>query len=518
MSDDDPFDVFSDDDEEDDENMDQQMEETESRRIASALLAQANSKKSVGASTTGTASTTPQASMETAEDTSHADLSYLERMKIDWPEPLFLGPVVLVSSLPVGGGRGYVATQTLPPGTLVLVEELAVEWPQEQIGRELDLISVSHILEHSNAKSIVHDMEEFHPTKQHVDQNNLEGENEEQIVSMMNVLRGSTETVEVEKLVDLAKSKGVTSKDGTELQSTDILRLLLAIRYNGIESGIYRHVAMLNHDCYPNCTKFRPEGESHFSEVRTTRRVEAGESLTISYVPRVMSHASRRRYLWDQHRFDIGANLKGTQQKVELIGNSFPPSNIQKWDEESPTRRVEKTTVELEQMLHELQEQIEDEGDDQPNNWETLKALEQSTLELFNESLEQLQNSSHLLLIPILRSHIETCALLGKAPRLSTTVQLGILSRQVLSCHRLLPLSKMMLGPDHFDMATTHLDFSNGVSELLSRDPSKLYELSLASLSNFAQWTALERNSRQEYHRIKALYPRDAEQRIASNK
>ena len=36
--------------------------------------------------------------------------------------------------------------------------------------------------------------------------------------------------------------------------------------------------------------------------------MRAGEALTLHYVenPREVSHATRRRMLWDQHRFDIG--------------------------------------------------------------------------------------------------------------------------------------------------------------------------------------------------------------------
>ncbi len=49
---------------------------------------------------------------------------------LPWPlrPPLYLGPMALCDELPdEGGGRGYVATEDLPPGTCVLIEEPIVE-------------------------------------------------------------------------------------------------------------------------------------------------------------------------------------------------------------------------------------------------------------------------------------------------------------------------------------------------------------------------------------------------------
>jgi hypothetical protein len=424
--------------------------------------------------------------------------------------------MILVSALAVGGGRGYVASRTLEPGPLVLVEEPAMKWPTEQLGQKLGLVSVEHLLllEQPSAKGLVQDMEAFHPTKENVGNHHHhhgeEAEQLEQIHKMMQALQSEYEQDEILKIVELAKEKGITSRDGSLLESNDILRLLLALRYNGLESGVYRHVAMLNHDCHPNCTKLFPEGNQSYSEVRTTRRVSAGANLTISYVPRIMSHASRRKYLWEQHRFDIGVQLKGTQLKMELIGNDLPQSHIQKWEEDNIAHRIENATAELEKMLGEMQDDINS-GGVAADTLETLKALEQTSLELFTESAQQLKNDNHLLLIPILVVHTETCDQLHNAPELAASIQLGILSRQVFSFHCLIPLQIANLGPDHFDLARTNLDLANAISELLSRSPKKLYELNLSSLTSFEEWSSLEHSSRQEHRRIKTLYPHDAE-------
>ena len=45
--------------------------------------------------------------------------------QLPWPTrpPLYLGPIYLDSLLSEGGGCGYVASQDLPPGMCVLIEE-----------------------------------------------------------------------------------------------------------------------------------------------------------------------------------------------------------------------------------------------------------------------------------------------------------------------------------------------------------------------------------------------------------
>jgi hypothetical protein len=205
--------------------------------------------------------------------------------------------------------------------------------------------------------------------------------------------------------------------------------------------------------------------------------------------------------------------LKGVALKMELIGNDLPRSHVQKWEDESTTHRVETAVAELEKMFDDMNEDVES-GGATSSTWETLKALEQTSLELYQESCQQLKNSGHILLLPILVLHIETCERLYKAPQLSTSIQLGILSRQLMSIHRLIPLQIGNLGPDHFDLARTHLDMANCIRELLSRSPKKLYDMKLPSLASFQEWSALEHRERQEHLRIKNLYPHDVNSSI----
>ena len=537
--DEDPFGLFGDDDDDDDD--DELAASVNAMAMASSLVEAANEKIVLphgNVTTTTTFAKTPGNDNERQRE----DLSSLKTLDLAWPDPIYKGKILLVSSLPLGGGRGYVASETLPPGNLILIESPMMEWPEEQLGTKLGLVSIKHLLETSNASQLVHDIEDFHPTKEHVDSHHhiddtTDNENYEQISKMIQTLEleysSSSEVEEdigteerhqqqqqqqfqhdVVVLVEIAREKGICSRDGSALTAIDILRLLLALRYNGLESGVYRHVAMLNHDDYPNCTKLFPTDGTSYSEVRTTRTVQAGENLTISYLSRVVSHASRRKLLWEQHRFDIGAShLKGERYRMELIGNKLPPSPLDGGSvEQSLTDRIESATEELEKMQTEIEASIQLSPTVSPEIYEIPKAMEQSVLELYQESKQQLENVDHIVLIPILSLHLEICATVIKDNSLSNSMQLGVLARQTLSAYRLLPLQKSLLGADHFDIARTSLDLANAVSELLSRSAKTLYELKLPSMNTFGVWSSFEQRIRKEHIRIKALYPHDAEQ------
>jgi hypothetical protein len=535
---DDPFDVFGDDDGDDDDDgktgsQTQSIEENEGSRIARSLVDQTNEKlrqvstdaSPIAATTTTGIETEVASAMAAAEEKKNSEImSHFKELKLhSWPSPLYKGPMMLVAKLPFGGGRGYIAVKRLDPGTLVLVEEPMMEWPSEQLGAQLDLISVRCLLEHPNAVKLVHDMEEFYPTKENVDcvgdnDDQIEDDSsfKEQVSDMIQSFRSQFPQHDVHQLVQLAQDRGVTCRDTTHISSTDVLRMFLALRYNGLESGVYRHVAMFNHNCHPNCAKFLPASNQRYSEVRTVRAVAAGESLTISYVPRVMSHASRRNYLWEQHRFDIGAALKGDRLKIELIRKSLPPSFIHRWDPTtSVTHHIETATEELEKMYTESSGDT-DGGTAPPEVWEIVKALEVSSLELYNEAVTQLMNERHIILLPCLSLHLEACQLVQRAPGLSTAVQLNILSRMISTTRKLIALQEAVLGPDHFDLARTNLDLADAIAELQSR--SRKHLPIDPSQTSVQDWSAVEQKSRREHLRIKALYPHDADEMVVEQK
>ena len=252
------------------------------------LAAAAADAATAPSSSSSSISSSPE---DQAERTSH----------LPWPShpPLYLGPgVILTSSLEdeaCGGGRGYVAYIDLPPGALVLVEEPLVDgWSEGQLGRELGLESVRHILEGGDANDVVGCMEELHPRRARVDdvvrRRRRRGRDDDavavvvdgdgdrggspkdergggaaaaassttasadaleaaQISDMMSEMEGDGDhAAGARSLVSYAERRSVTNSDGSPLDAIDVNRMLLAMRYNGFDSGLYLHFSMFNHD------------------------------------------------------------------------------------------------------------------------------------------------------------------------------------------------------------------------------------------------------------------------------
>lgn len=504
---DDPFAVFGDDEDDDDEQVVDPSWGQKLAQQANQRMAQNNMEKP-----TSTSDQQEGATTNNGEEEASLKFDDLEL----WPDspPLYIGDIQLVSSLlSVGGGRGFVATRNLAAGTLVLVEEPVMTWSDAQIGKALDLISVKQILEHDSAQSILQDMEDFHPTKEAVDNEETSDGDAAQIQEMMQSLCSEyQDDVRLDEYVQIAKQRNLTCRDGSELVKEDIVRLLLALRYNGLKSGVYFHVAMLNHDCHPNCVKFMPT--SGYSEVRTTRHVNAGESLTISYLPRIVSHATRRRLLWEQHRFDIGVESLGNWRAMEFIGNSLPSSSVKELNEFSITFSIESTTSQLEDHCREAEAVLALDGSVANPAWNEAKALEVASLELYTESKNRLRNDGHLLLIPCLRLHLDTCDLVQRDPNLTKSQRILLLCRLVSSASSLLQLQDRLYGSDHFELARTHLEFAQALGELLSTAPKQLLQLEIPRLTTFEACSSAEHASRKEHERIKALYPHDVQDLI----
>lgn len=496
MSDDDPFSVFGDDDEEEEEDM------PETTAQAQKLMATANQRML-------SAKTNEEESSATNDNDNTIDVSTLKPLSFSWDAPLYLGPIVCVSSLECGGGRGYVATRDLEPGTLVIVEQPVIEWPEEQLGKELGLVSVLHILElEETAQKVLHDLEDFHPSKQDVDEFK---KGDEQVRNMVEGLEKSLSD-ELPTFVELAQLKGLSNRNGTPVNARDLVRILLALRYNGFESGVYLYLAMLNHDSYPNCVKFA--ATKTYSEVRTTRPVRAGEALTISYLPALMSHASRRQHLWDQHLFDISGDVPAEYEELEKVEGVIPPSSLEEKDDSATTVRIENVIDALSTHFRDAAETVIQDNSKESPVWEEAKALEVSALELYTEAKGQLQNDRHILLIPCLRLHLDACDLIQLGKLLTPNQHIMLLLRVATSSSKLVELQTLLHGKDHFDLAQTYNELSQAVSELLSRAPKQLIGLGLEGMTSAAGCSSTEYRAKKEFERIKALYPHNVEQHI----
>jgi hypothetical protein len=238
--------------------------------------------------------------------------------------------------------------------------------------------------------------------------------------------------------------------------------------------------------------------------------------LTIHYMtPREISHATSRQHLWDQHRFDIGVSVSDpVAHQMELVNGTFPDSNRDTLDPDSPTSRIEAVLTEWEGTLEDTNLPLE-----------RLQALELAEWELCTASQQQLDNDGHILLARCRRLHLDTCeALLNASQKSNITLGSNMVwTHFVASAHALLNLQLLYLGPDHVDMARTHRDLTMGIEALLRSSHKHLHELSYILKENISahktivEWSKYESQCRAEHERVSALYPRDADSHIASH-
>ena len=404
-------------------------------------------------------------------------------------KPLYMGPMHIAMTDKCGGGRGYVASRNLEPGTLLLVEQPIFTWPQDQIGKELGLQSILALfsgegerLQDDDIRKIIWAIEELHPSKHDVS-NALFSDSKEsytegmnlQVDGMMKYLNRKyteveTNKLDLDELVQLARTKNIySSSNKMPIEETDIFRMLLVLRYNGFGSGLYLHFSIFNHHCDPNCIKFFPstlskqmtilETNRRYSEVRTTKYIKRGEQLTLHYLdPRETSHATRRKHLMEQHLFDIGVEPIIPRLKVmDYVKGCIPPSSItnilsslqlntskamenEDIDMHNRTSKVEKTIEDMEDLKLELSTTIEVltkqnklEINSSNRNifvetFERITALEISSLELCHvSSTDILQNNQHILMIRCYRLHLDTIELLQK------TLDQYLLSNEIIT-------------------------------------------------------------------------------------
>ena len=539
------------------------------RHLMDAYNATANNNKNLGGDNRPNSTLPSSPSISTQFHSSYEDQQSRTSV-LPWPNrpPLYLGPISLSNKLQAeGGGRGYIATQDLSPGTCVLIETPIIKgWSAEQMGKKLGLESIQYILEQHHAKDIIQCMEELHPRREKVlevySQLNVAKEvntlDRDQIVDMMTNMNNDTVHVEKAKtLIAYANEHNITNSDGTSIDERDINRLLLTLRYNGFDSGLYLHFSMINHNEDPNLVKFRPNNTNgeYYSEARTTRYVRKGEALTLHYLenPREVSHASRRKILWDQHRFDIGDEYEYKQfldnglfsdnergnhvYESELVKGKFPPStregtskNDVNDDDEGEsdtlptTVNIEKSLDDLEEMLVELQAIFQLQANDNrtidESHFDRAASLELAVGELIFASQSMLENNHHILLCRCRRLHIDVIELLLShcTSRLTEKQSVELMARFLSSVEPLLDSQRRRLGNDHPDVARTYQDFSTGIQALLSHSPKRLLSLKLEGLNTLDQCSKFEHKCRMGKSKIETMYPKDVDSILQSIK
>lgn len=293
---------------------------------------------------------------------------------------------------------------------------------------------------------------------------------------------------------------------------------------------------MFNHNEDPNCIKFRPEDEStstksvpnKYSEARTTRYVKKGEALTLHYLenPREVSHASRRKIIWDQHRFDIGEahsflNLLSLYES-ELVGGKFPESTLSGANNDSDTTatvNIEKSLDDLEEMYMEIEQAFKSKivGGDQSTYFDRGAALELTLGELILAARSALDNNRHILMSRCRRMHLDVIEMLlsNCSDFLTNKQSVEMMARFIQSAQPLLESQRQRYGNDHPDVARTYHDLAMGIQTLLSHSPKRLLDLKLHEMKTIDQCSKMESLCRSEKHRIEKLYPRDVADIIA---
>lgn len=258
-----------------------------------------------------------------------------------------------------------------------------------------------------------------------------------------------------------------------------------------------------------------------------------------------MSHATRRRRLWDQHRFDIGdevgygrfLDVNSTKTgrlyndnerghrifESELVRGKFPSSTREGNDLDDASndrddgRRGDyvPTTLNIERSLDELEGMLVELGssDADGTHFDRAVALELTIAEMIAASKSALGNDKHILLSRCYRLHLDVVEMILK---LTHGQSVELIARSIPSAASLLESRRLRLGNDHPDVARTYHDLAMGIRSLLSNSPRRLFSLKLEGMSTLDDCSRMEHRCRFERDRIDGLYPRDVDDILES--
>ncbi|KAJ1632852.1 hypothetical protein T492DRAFT_985107 [Pavlovales sp. CCMP2436] len=201
-----------------------------------------------------------------------------------------------------GGGRGIFAMRRIGSGELLLAERPTLHCPEPRAGETRHVAGARQLLAMRRAVGAdgrwraedahaVELLETLHPRSLDELRTGLGPEPRAALRAEVDYLRRQPQ-----------------ADDGAPARGDDeVLRLLLQVRMNAFDSGIFCMLSMINHNCAPNAIKF---GTAHDrlgrSRVSALREIEAGEEICIHYLSeRLLSRAARSAALLEQHYFAI---------------------------------------------------------------------------------------------------------------------------------------------------------------------------------------------------------------------
>mmetsp|Transcript_40006 Transcript_40006/g.76717 ORF Transcript_40006/g.76717 Transcript_40006/m.76717 type:complete len:436 (-) Transcript_40006:438-1745(-) len=375
----------------------------------------------------------------------------------------------------IPGGRGVFAKVDVPPGTVVLAEEpLLTVAPCEVLPHESWHMAVARcILESKRQKELQERLQVLHPRR---------------LTDLAPHLREEVDGFQVDspiarKLADAAES-AVTEEE--------VQLVLLKVRLNAFESGLYIELALVNHACFPNCVKFGPGERSASlqgswcprSEIVAVREIRAGEEITISYIGAAGSSSSARAALFRK------------QHLCELSPSPKPPClELEYWNPDIDVIEGFGSLAELEDVLDE-----ESAGLDV----KTSNVAAALSLEKFKEIEKVARTALHPRHIVLCRLYrlISRAArvVLAFSPDEAAAEQLVHAAREVRATQGL------FLPSTHCDVAQVAEDLAVGISVLLAQDRARLFAAFPVEYGDFNSAAAAEAALRREANNIRKYY------------
>lgn len=328
------------------------------------------------------------------------------------------------------GGRGVFANLRLSAGELVVIEKPTLRWENFDINDEEALRRLITL--------VISDADAYKVSKILYPSHVSDLRSEE--------LHDSANLLSVESISELSACLNV--------ESSEIWRVVLVLKHNGFESGLYQALTMINHSCSPNCIKFPPStSSSNFSEVWTTREISEGEELTIDYCGSdVIMFEQRSQYLQKQHFFTCHCPRCCNPKLVDGTSSSIE-SNI--WT------LVEEIQNDLDMLLtsksHDIKECLE--------NLRNM-LLDDPDLEIATKRVD-MKTALYSLLIGISRREIEIIES-DQSSNMDSNYMIHPLACFLSSNLQMLALKETFMGADHCDLATYHFDIANGLSAVKS--------------------------------------------------
>ncbi|KAL0592261.1 hypothetical protein ABG067_000369 [Albugo candida] len=389
-----------------------------------------------------------------------------------WPHirPMYSKSIRLINDCTdVGGNRGYIATEDLEPGTLILLEKVHVPWPAD--AAKYDPLFLAKALESILRCS---NQESFRKELGHLFPRTLE--------DLPTYLRHAGRHKFSSTLKQLC-----TKYSELNVTEDELLQNIFSMQCNAFHSGVFLYCSLLNHDCNPNCVKFIPvESDGSISQVRVTKKVDKGQPLTISYLyPREQSRLQRKRILEHQFGFECTCNLcKRGDSEFQAPDSAV---SINESVQSGKLLSIEDSVSQCEELV--MRKEI-DAG----------RVLDKA-LEVLSDALEIVAHD-HFVLIRIYKL-VGDCYEWMLKGESKNSIESAVLF--VRSNYELLSLQRQYLGHSHVDLARTLNDLSQGIQVSLSRNIDTLLR-EFPEWDNFRQVSIIENQYRKEYMRIKELY------------